>query len=315
MPAKRFVEALELHSHVANIGDVRSLVIHPASTTHSQLTAEEQLATGVTPGLVRLAVGLENIDDILADLEQGFAPRSPSRVCRRLRCRCENIPAESKEVTIIEDPALPILTLPAQTEIAVVDIGPLRWSPAWCWSNTYYVLFAFDSVRIAPRACAPAAAPVVSVARSSTWRRQRQLSPTSMPRIRTTPVARRFRSDNRLWQIFRRTGGRFIPRRSATLDSASTDDKGSNGCISASVPPAPAVRSHSDDFSFTNDGPPIDMNSNPVGGIDWPNWTVWMRLLALFIVMVVSARCFRQSIAAGRAALLRRCSSGAIRCS
>jgi O-acetylhomoserine (thiol)-lyase len=69
---KRFVEALELHSHVANIGDVRSLVIHPASTTHSQLTVEEQLTTGVTPGLVRLAVGLEGIDDILADLEAGF---------------------------------------------------------------------------------------------------------------------------------------------------------------------------------------------------------------------------------------------------
>ncbi len=69
---KRFVEALELHSHVANIGDVRSLVIHPASTTHSQLTVEEQAAAGVTPGLVRLAVGIEHIDDILADLEAGF---------------------------------------------------------------------------------------------------------------------------------------------------------------------------------------------------------------------------------------------------
>ena len=68
----RFVEALELHSHVANIGDVRSLVIHPASTTHSQLTPEEQLSAGVTPGLVRLAVGLEGIDDILADLDAGF---------------------------------------------------------------------------------------------------------------------------------------------------------------------------------------------------------------------------------------------------
>jgi O-acetylhomoserine (thiol)-lyase len=67
-----FVEALELHSHVANIGDVRSLVIHPASTTHSQLSAEEQLAAGVTPGLVRLAVGIEHIDDILADLDAGF---------------------------------------------------------------------------------------------------------------------------------------------------------------------------------------------------------------------------------------------------
>ncbi|GAA3639665.1 bifunctional o-acetylhomoserine/o-acetylserine sulfhydrylase [Kineosporia mesophila] len=69
---RRFVDALELHSLVANIGDVRSLVIHPASTTHSQLSEEEQLATGVTPGLVRLAVGLENITDILADLETGF---------------------------------------------------------------------------------------------------------------------------------------------------------------------------------------------------------------------------------------------------
>jgi O-acetylhomoserine (thiol)-lyase len=69
---RRFVDALELHSHVANIGDVRSLVIHPASPTHSQLSAEEQAATGVTPGLVRLSVGLEHIDDILADLDAGF---------------------------------------------------------------------------------------------------------------------------------------------------------------------------------------------------------------------------------------------------
>ena len=69
---RRFVEALDLHSHVANIGDVRSLVIHPASTTHSQLSPEEQLAAGVTPGLVRLAVGIEGIEDILADLDAGF---------------------------------------------------------------------------------------------------------------------------------------------------------------------------------------------------------------------------------------------------
>ncbi len=69
---KKFVEGLELHSHVANIGDVRSLVIHPASTTHSQLSEQEQLAAGVTPGLVRLAVGIENIHDILADLDAGF---------------------------------------------------------------------------------------------------------------------------------------------------------------------------------------------------------------------------------------------------
>ena len=70
---QKFVEALQLHSHVANIGDVRSLVIHPASTTHSQLTEDEQASTGVRPGLVRLSVGLEAIDDILADLELGFA--------------------------------------------------------------------------------------------------------------------------------------------------------------------------------------------------------------------------------------------------
>ncbi|WP_109525526.1 MULTISPECIES: bifunctional o-acetylhomoserine/o-acetylserine sulfhydrylase [Nocardia] len=70
---KKFVDALTLHSHVANIGDVRSLVIHPASTTHSQLTPEEQAAAGVTPGLVRLAVGIEGIEDILADLRAGFA--------------------------------------------------------------------------------------------------------------------------------------------------------------------------------------------------------------------------------------------------
>ena len=68
-----FVGALQLHLNVANIGDVRSLVIHPATTTHSQLTAEQQVAAGVSPGLVRLSVGLEHIDDILADLELGFA--------------------------------------------------------------------------------------------------------------------------------------------------------------------------------------------------------------------------------------------------
>jgi O-acetylhomoserine (thiol)-lyase len=69
---KRFVDALDLFSHLANIGDVRSLVIHPASTTHSQLSAEEQLAAGATPGLVRLAVGLEGIEDLKADLDAGF---------------------------------------------------------------------------------------------------------------------------------------------------------------------------------------------------------------------------------------------------
>ncbi len=70
---KTFVDALELHSFVANIGDVRSLVIHPASTTHSQGSDEDRLGAGVTPGLIRLAVGIEHIDDIIRDLDTGFA--------------------------------------------------------------------------------------------------------------------------------------------------------------------------------------------------------------------------------------------------
>ena len=70
---EKFVNSLQLHSHVANIGDVRSLVIHPASTTHSQLSEEEQKSTGVEPGLVRLSVGLETIDDIVDDLEHAFS--------------------------------------------------------------------------------------------------------------------------------------------------------------------------------------------------------------------------------------------------
>ena len=70
---RRFIDALQLFYHVANIGDSRSLAIHPASTTHSQLTPEEQQATGVTEGYVRLSVGLEHIDDILEDLDQALA--------------------------------------------------------------------------------------------------------------------------------------------------------------------------------------------------------------------------------------------------
>jgi O-acetylhomoserine (thiol)-lyase len=69
----RFIDALQLFYHVANIGDARSLAIHPASTTHSQLGAADQLATGVTPGYVRLSVGIEHIDDIIADLDQALA--------------------------------------------------------------------------------------------------------------------------------------------------------------------------------------------------------------------------------------------------
>ena len=69
----KFVDALELFSHVANIGDVRSLVIHPASTTHSQLSEKDLATTGVTPGLVRLSIGLETYEDLVADLQKGFA--------------------------------------------------------------------------------------------------------------------------------------------------------------------------------------------------------------------------------------------------
>jgi O-acetylhomoserine (thiol)-lyase len=69
---RRFINALQMFYHVANIGDARSLAIHPASTTHSQLSVEEQLATGVTPGYVRLSVGIEHIDDILGDLTQAL---------------------------------------------------------------------------------------------------------------------------------------------------------------------------------------------------------------------------------------------------
>jgi O-acetylhomoserine (thiol)-lyase len=69
---RSFIDSLELFSHLANVGDVRSLAIHPASTTHSQLEVGEQLTTGVTPGLVRLSVGIETLDDILADLDAGL---------------------------------------------------------------------------------------------------------------------------------------------------------------------------------------------------------------------------------------------------
>tara|TARA_Y100001936_G_scaffold247150_1_gene292411 strand:- start:1135 stop:2442 length:1308 start_codon:yes stop_codon:yes gene_type:complete len=69
---KKFIEALQMFYHVANIGDARSLAIHPATTTHSQLTAEEQLASGVTEGYIRLSIGIEHIDDIIADLTQAL---------------------------------------------------------------------------------------------------------------------------------------------------------------------------------------------------------------------------------------------------
>jgi len=70
---RSFIDKLQLFSHLANIGDSKSLAIHPATTTHQQLTDEERLATGVTADYVRLSVGTEAIDDILADLEQALA--------------------------------------------------------------------------------------------------------------------------------------------------------------------------------------------------------------------------------------------------
>ena len=69
---KKFINSVKLFSLLANIGDAKSLVIHPASTTHSQLTEEEQASTGVTPGLIRLSVGIEDIRDILADLDHAI---------------------------------------------------------------------------------------------------------------------------------------------------------------------------------------------------------------------------------------------------
>ena len=69
---KKFIDNLKLLYHVANIGDARSLAIHPASTTHSQLSAEEQVASGVTPGYVRLYIGIEHEDDIIEDIKQSL---------------------------------------------------------------------------------------------------------------------------------------------------------------------------------------------------------------------------------------------------
>ena len=70
---RKFIDSLKMFYHVANIGDARSLAIHPATTTHSQLSAEEQLKTGVTPGYVRLSIGIEHPDDIIADIDQALA--------------------------------------------------------------------------------------------------------------------------------------------------------------------------------------------------------------------------------------------------
>ncbi|HBF28213.1 PLP-dependent transferase [Rhizobium sp.] len=80
---RTFIDSLELLYHVANIGDARSLAIHPTSTTHSQLTAKEQTASGVSPGYVRLSIGIEHIDDILADIERGLDAASSSQEKRQ----------------------------------------------------------------------------------------------------------------------------------------------------------------------------------------------------------------------------------------
>jgi O-acetylhomoserine (thiol)-lyase len=70
---KKFIDSLELMSHLANVGDAKSLAIHPATTTHQQLSAAEQLATGVTPDFIRLSIGIENVEDIIADIDQALA--------------------------------------------------------------------------------------------------------------------------------------------------------------------------------------------------------------------------------------------------
>jgi O-acetylhomoserine (thiol)-lyase len=73
---RKFIESLQLISHLANIGDAKTLAIHPATTTHQQLSPEEQLATGVTPDFIRLSIGIEHIDDIIADIEQALEAAS-----------------------------------------------------------------------------------------------------------------------------------------------------------------------------------------------------------------------------------------------
>src|SRR6185369_16774459 len=70
---RKFIDSVKLLSHLANIGDAKTLVIHPASTTHQQLTAEEQISSGVTADFIRLSVGIEGVDDIIADIEQALA--------------------------------------------------------------------------------------------------------------------------------------------------------------------------------------------------------------------------------------------------
>ena len=80
--AKALIDRVKLFSLLANVGDAKSLIIHPASTTHEQLTPEQQKATGVTPELVRLSVGLENVNDLIADLDQALGEKAASTSTR-----------------------------------------------------------------------------------------------------------------------------------------------------------------------------------------------------------------------------------------
>jgi O-acetylhomoserine (thiol)-lyase len=82
---KRFIESLQLWSHLANVGDVKSLVIHPATTTHRQLTDEELVAGGITAGTIRLSVGLETLSDLIADLERGLQAASTAALAGAAR--------------------------------------------------------------------------------------------------------------------------------------------------------------------------------------------------------------------------------------
>ena len=91
---KKLINSLKLFSLLANIGDAKSLVIHPASTTHQQLSAEEQAATGVTPELVRLSVGIEDIRDILADLDQAIEAANGKKFSEQTRGACGAIEAQ-----------------------------------------------------------------------------------------------------------------------------------------------------------------------------------------------------------------------------
>jgi O-acetylhomoserine (thiol)-lyase len=96
---KSFIKSLQLFSHVANVGDARSLVIHPASTTHSQLSEEEQIAGGVRPEMIRLSIGLEDIEDIVWDLDNALRPATDSSTSlRTAKVKSLDVKAEANGV-------------------------------------------------------------------------------------------------------------------------------------------------------------------------------------------------------------------------